>query len=297
MLVGGATLSPDFRATVTSYRAVSEYDVVTVTALVADAEARVEISPRDVQSDVDGHQVRLATGVVSTVTVTVTATDGSATEYIVMIRHEDKVPVFDVAATTLTYLAGALVDKTLPAARGGNGELRYTLTDGLTDAGLTGAGGTPTLPPGLEFDAASRRLHGSLTTTASSTSRYTLTATDGDGNLAPNDAARTSIAIIVLPNHDGNRNGLIEISSLEQLNAIRWDLDGNGVPTEAGAASYAAAFPSTDGDRLPHDDGGRDSLQRLRTDIRPGLQHGRPKHAHRRPVLQQRCRLGTDWHL
>ncbi len=253
--VSGATLSPDFRAAVTSYRAVADRDVVTVAALVADAGARAEISPRDAQSDVDGHQVRLATDTTDTVTVTVTAADGSATEYVVMIRRMDVAPVFDVAATTLTYVAGASVDETLPAARDGNGELRYTLMDGLTGR-LTGAltnvgvtqtlARTLTLPPGLEFNAATRRLHGSLTT-ASSTLRYTLTAVDGDGNLAPNDAARTSIAIIVLPDHDGNRNALIEISSLEQLNAIRWDLDGDGVPTEAGAASYAAAFPSTDG--------------------------------------------------
>ena len=146
--------------------------------------------------------------------------------------------------------AGASVDETLPAARGGDGELRYALTDGLTDAEPTNAGSTPTLtltlPPGLEFDATARRLHGRLTT-ASSMARYTLTATDGDGNLAPSDAARMSIAIVVLPDHDANRNGLIEISNLEQLNAIRWDLDGDGVPTEAGAAPYAAAFPSTGG--------------------------------------------------
>ena len=257
--VVGTALSPDFRAAVTSYDAASEYDVVTVTVLVADAGARAEISPDDAQGDVDGHQVRLAasaTGTV-TITVTVTAADGSATEYVLVVGHEDvpppledTAPTFEIAATTLTYTAGASVDETLPAARGGDGELRYTLTDGLTDAGPTNAGSTPTLtltlPPGLEFDAASRRLHGSLTT-ASSTSRYTLTAVDGDGNLAPSDAARMSIAIVVSSDHDANRNGLIEISSLEQLNAIRWDLDGNGVPTEAGAASYAAAFPSMDG--------------------------------------------------
>ena len=47
--------------------------------------------------------------------------------------------------------------------------------------------------------------------------------------------------------YDANRNGLIEVSSLEQLNAIRWDLDGNGVPTEAHATSYTAAFPNTGG--------------------------------------------------
>ena len=246
--VVGTTLSPDFRAAVTSYRAVADRDVVTVAALVADAGARAEISPRDAQSDVDGHQVRLATDTTDTVTVTVTAADGSATEYVVMISYEDTAPVFDVAATTLTYMAGASVDETLPAARDGDGELRYTLMDGLTGR-LTGAltnvdvtqtlARTLTLPPGLEFDAATRRLHGRLTT-ASSSARYTLTAVDGDGNLAPSDAARTSIEIVVTPDHDRDDDGLISITTLAQLNAVRWDLNGDGVSAYSG---YAAAFP------------------------------------------------------
>lgn len=43
--------------------------------------------------------------------------------------------------------------------------------------------------------------------------------------------------------YDADNDGLIEISSLEQLNAIRWDLNGDG-QAEADADSYAAAFPS-----------------------------------------------------
>ena len=41
-------------------------------------------------------------------------------------------------------------------------------------------------------------------------------------------------------NYDSNANGLIEIASLEQLNAIRWDLDGDGL---ADNADFAVAFP------------------------------------------------------
>ena len=259
LLVGGATLSPDFSGSVTSYRAVADYAVVVVTATVANAGARAEISstpdlggyepienagvrvetsPMDADSSVGGHQVWVGIGVASTVTVTVMAEDGSETEYVVAVGYEGVAPIFGVVATTLTYVAGGLVDKTLPVARGGNGELRYT----LTDAGSTR---TLTLPSGLKFDAASHRLYGRLTTASSS--RYVLTVTDGDGDVSPDDAARMSIAIVVLPGHDGDRNGLIEVSSLEQLNAIRWDLDGDGVPTPAGAASYAAAFPNVGG--------------------------------------------------
>ena len=41
--------------------------------------------------------------------------------------------------------------------------------------------------------------------------------------------------------YDSDENGLIEVSSLAQLNAIRWDLDGDGASTDA---AYAVAFPT-----------------------------------------------------
>ena len=42
--------------------------------------------------------------------------------------------------------------------------------------------------------------------------------------------------------HDGDGDGLIEVSSLAQLNAVRWDLDGDGISTEPG---FGTAFPGT----------------------------------------------------
>ncbi len=43
--------------------------------------------------------------------------------------------------------------------------------------------------------------------------------------------------------YDADRNNLIEISTLEQLNAVRWDLDGDGYADDGSdAALYAAAF-------------------------------------------------------
>ena len=43
--------------------------------------------------------------------------------------------------------------------------------------------------------------------------------------------------------YDTNDNGLIEVSTLEQLNAIRWDLDGDGAVDSGDQATYGAAFP------------------------------------------------------
>ena len=45
------------------------------------------------------------------------------------------------------------------------------------------------------------------------------------------------------PVYDTDRDGLIEIASLVQLDAIRHDLDGDGHPVESEATAYRAAFP------------------------------------------------------
>ena len=49
------------------------------------------------------------------------------------------------------------------------------------------------------------------------------------------DAERTGT------DYDTDEDGLIEISTLAQLNAVRWDLDGNGAVTSGNAANYSGA--------------------------------------------------------
>ena len=46
-----------------------------------------------------------------------------------------------------------------------------------------------------------------------------------------------------LVDYDRDEDGLIEIATAAQLNAIRWDVDGNGAVAEANQVTYAAAFP------------------------------------------------------
>ena len=50
--------------------------------------------------------------------------------------------------------------------------------------------------------------------------------------------------------YDANGNGLIDIRTLAQLDAIRWDLNGDGVVAVANEAAYATAYPG-----LTHDMG------------------------------------------
>ena len=53
-----------------------------------------------------------------------------------------------------------------------------------------------------------------------------------------------TLTILTVKDYDDNDNGLIEVSNLAQLNAIRWDLDGNGSVADVDQASYDAAFPN-----------------------------------------------------
>ena len=56
--------------------------------------------------------------------------------------------------------------------------------------------------------------------------------------LAPPATAQTTT------DYDDDDDGLIDVRSLAQLDAIRYDLDGNGDPSATGATAYGAAFPN-----------------------------------------------------
>ena len=57
-------------------------------------------------------------------------------------------------------------------------------------------------------------------------------------------SASTSHRVNVdVTNYDSDGDGLIEIENLDQLNAIRYDLNGDGQPAAANISNYAAAFP------------------------------------------------------
>ena len=47
-----------------------------------------------------------------------------------------------------------------------------------------------------------------------------------------------------LVDYDQNDDGLIEVSNLAQLNAMRWDLDGDGAASTGRQTGYDAAFPN-----------------------------------------------------
>ena len=119
------------------------------------------------------------TGTQSAVGYTYTATDSdndAATAAFDITVTQDHQPSFgdQTVADRTWYKDLAIGTVTLPAATGGDTPLTYTLAK--TD-------GTPALPPGLSFAAATRQLTGTPTATQSA-AEYTYTVTDNDGDTA-----------------------------------------------------------------------------------------------------------------
>ena len=66
---------------------------------------------------------------------------------------------------------------------------------------------------------------------------------DAAGTAAAAFADRSATNETPMPFYDTDHDGLIEITTLAQLDVIRHDLYGDGFPTGTGAAAYRAAFP------------------------------------------------------
>ena len=78
--------------------------------------------------------------------------------------------------------------------------------------------------------------------TVSSTYRVQVLAKNAEGSSAwTSPVTGVPAAPAVTVDYDTDDDGLIEVDSLDKLNAVRWDLDGNGASANAG---YATAFPT-----------------------------------------------------
>ena len=90
-------------------------------------------------------------------------------------------------------------------------------------------------------DVAAVAVEGSVVTVTpvgAGTAVVTVTATDGEASHAP---AAQAFTVTVVVDYDADADGLIEVRTLVQFDALRHDLDGDGVPAEAGVAAHAAA--------------------------------------------------------
>ena len=185
--------------------------------------------------DFDGDGVSVPAGAVNLNGGTIRSTGGDAALTHLGIAVDDTRTVNDTQPTfgaasiaNQNYTTGQVVSlPALPAATGGNAPLAYSLSKP---------------PAGLTFNAATRVLSGTPTAGQTATA-YTYTVTDADG-----DTATLSFTIAITADYDADDDQLLEVDNLAQLDAIRYDLDGNGAVdtgiAAADAVKYTAAFPN-----------------------------------------------------
>ena len=181
-------------------------------------------------------------------TVTVTATDaggswGTATQsFRVTVPNRSPVAVGVVSAVTLRIADGA-------ATLAVSGAFLDPDGDPLTYAASSSAPGVATVevaPTGGAAAAAAGGPSGStltLTPLSPGETTVTVTATDagGSGGTATQSFRVTVPEEDVDVDYDADDDGLIEILTLAQLDAVRHDLDGDGVPAGAAAAPSESA--------------------------------------------------------
>ena len=170
---------------------------------------------------------------VSTVTVTATDAAGSNTsatqQFVVTVANRPPEAVGVLSALTLRIPDGASTVDVSGAFRDLDG-------DALTYGAVSSS------PAVATVSVSSSTL--TLTPLTAGVSTVTVTATDAAGS---NTSATQQFVVTVevggTVDYDADDDGLIEIATLAQLDAVRHDLDGDGAPTETGATAYAAAFP------------------------------------------------------
>ena len=122
-------------------------------------------------------------------------------------------PSFSTASLNPRYVVNVpIAPLQLPTASSGNGNLTYTLSPNIT---------RDTVPTGLVYDASTKQITGTPTELGITTHAYT--AEDEDG-----DTFTVFVTIHVIRDLDVDNDGLIEIYTKAQLNAMRWDLNGDG---------------------------------------------------------------------
>ena len=166
--------------------------------------------------------------------LTLTASDahgGTATATVaISVTDVAYAPSFAAASLTFTVDETAAVGTAVGVVQAldpAGGTVRYALTAGNAAGAFAIDAATGTLTVAGALDRATTPAY-ALTVTASTT----------EGGMAMATVTITVTEFVM--DYDADDDGLIEVADLAQLNAIRWDLDGDGVASDAG---YATAFP------------------------------------------------------
>ena len=203
-------------------------DVLTYAAAVSSPAGVAAVS-------VSGSELTVRLRAAGTAAIAVTATDASGSN------------------TTATQRFTVTVPNRAPVAVGALAERRPRIEDGPVVVDVAGAFRDPD-GDALDYRAVSSssaiatvEVSGSAVTVtpqAVGAATVTVTATDGGGS---RETATQTFRVTVLPegtgDFDKDDDGLIDIRTLAQLDAMRYDTDGDGAATRSGEAAYAAAFP------------------------------------------------------
>ena len=166
-------------------------------------------------------------------TLTHTAVAADSGHAVDAVKPALQTATVDAYTVTLTY-DEALDETSVPA----------------TDAFTVSVGGTTRTIDAVTISGTvvTLTLSDGVTADHSVTMRYRLHGRDFiqdvPGNLALAFSNQRVENLTPRPVYDTDADGLIEITTLAQLDAIRHDLDGDGIPADTGAAAYARAFPA-----------------------------------------------------
>ena len=239
----GITLSPEtFSADTLDYTAEVGNTVaqVTVTYTVGGVGATATVTPADADTNTAGHQVDLNVGD-NSIAVAVTAADGTTATYRIAVYRQG-------AADTLRSLT----------ITGSDGN-RYDLVPSFTPTRVSPDTYTVTVPRGnTSVRVAAQQTSGtpgiSITVIGSSTvglsispsntynvplgnpgvtTTFTLTVTATVDGSASSKTYRVAVTHGTAADYDEDNDGLIDITTLAQLNAVRYDMDGDGIPTDS----------------------------------------------------------------
>ena len=244
--LSGVTLNPPFTSGTIAYTASVANNVSSTTVMAQTThDNATAVVKRGGMVDLD-RTVDLAVGS-NSVTVEVTAEDGAMMQTYTVIVTRAITAGVTVTPTSLTVGEGGSGTYTVALDAQPSGEVIVTIVDPADNTDVTAE------PAALTFTTTNWDTAQTVTVSAvqdadmdDDTATVTHTVS-GYGSVVT--AASVTVTVTEDPtaryDYDGDDDGLIEVTTVAQLNAIRWDLDGDGgVDPSGDTTGYGEAFPT-----------------------------------------------------
>jgi VCBS repeat-containing protein len=239
-----------FSSDVTDYSVSVAHSVAetTVSATVADSGASLSIDPAtDADSEADGHQVALAAGATTVITLTVTAADGSVQATTVRVSraasNDARLGTLELSGITLDGFSGEVTDYSVSVA--------HSVAETTVSALAVDAGASVSIDPATDADPDAEGHQVALS--AGATTVITITVTAADGSVQA-----TTVRVTRAASNDA-RLGTLQLSGIA-LDAFSSDVTDYSVAvahsvaettvsaTVADAGASLSIDPATDAD-------------------------------------------------